>query len=275
MAISLPSSPTVGQTYTLGGKIWTWNGTAWKLPSTTSTLPVLYGGTGVTTSTGTGSTVLSVSPTFTGSVGIGTTPVVSTTSPLQIAGDLAFIGSNRSILGNLYYSSGWKYAANGYGWGFREDGAGKLQIASAPNNTSGAAAAATVTLGLCSFDLTTRAVNIPGDTTLAAYTETIVTLGTVAAAATLAITTGTFITATLTTATACTFTMPTVAAGKSFILYLRQPAAGTPTTATFTNVKWGSAGAPTITATVGKMDILSFSSDGTAWYGAAAQGYTY
>jgi hypothetical protein len=69
--------------------------------------------------------------------------------------------------------------------------------------------------------------------------------------------------------------MPTVAAGKSFILYLRQPAAGTATTATFTNVKWGSAGAPTITATVGKMDILSFSSDGTAWYGAAAQGYTY
>ena len=68
MAISLPSSPTVGQTYTLGGKIWTWNGTAWKLPSTTSTLPVLYGGTGVTTSTGTGSNVLSDSPTFTGTI---------------------------------------------------------------------------------------------------------------------------------------------------------------------------------------------------------------
>jgi hypothetical protein len=118
-------------------------------------------------------------------------------------------------------------------------------------------------------------VAIPGTLSTVAYTETIVALGTVAAAATLAITAGTFITATLTTATACTFTMPTVAAGKSFILYLRQPAAGTATTATFTNVKWGSAGAPTITATIGKMDILSFSSDGTAWYGAAAQGYTY
>jgi len=118
-------------------------------------------------------------------------------------------------------------------------------------------------------------LQVGGDTTLAAYTETIVALGTVAATATLAITAGTFITATLTSATACTFTMPTVAAGKSFILYLRQPAAGTATTATFTNVKWGVAGAPTITATVGKMDILSFSSDGTAWYGAAAQGYTY
>lgn len=68
MPISLPSSPTVGQTYTLGGKIWTWNGYAWKLPSTTGVLPVLYGGTGVTTSTGTGNNVLSASPTFTGTV---------------------------------------------------------------------------------------------------------------------------------------------------------------------------------------------------------------
>jgi len=65
MPISLPSSPTVGQTYTLGGKIWTWNGYAWKLPSTTGVLPVLYGGTGVTTSTGTGNAVLSVGPTIT------------------------------------------------------------------------------------------------------------------------------------------------------------------------------------------------------------------
>ena len=288
MALAFPSSPTVNQTYTSGTRTWTWNGTAWKLPSTALT--------GVT---GTGNAVLSASPTFTGTVsaatittsgnitsngaiGVGTSSLIgSTTSPLQITGDLAFIGSNRSILGNLYYSSGWKYAANGYGWGFREDGAGKLQIASAPNNTSGAGAAATVTLGLCSFDLTTRAVNIPGDITLAAYTETIVALGTVAAAATLAITAGTFITATLTSATACTITLPPVSpAGKSFILLLKQPASGTATTATFITspggfIKFGSAGAPTITATVGKLDILTFTSDGTNWYGSASQGYTY
>ena len=69
MAISLPSSPTVGQTYTLGGKIWTWNGTAWKLPSTTSTLPVLYGGTGLT-SAGTSGNLL----TSNGTTWISTTP---------------------------------------------------------------------------------------------------------------------------------------------------------------------------------------------------------
>lgn len=108
-----------------------------------------------------------------------------------------------------------------------------------------------------------------------AYTETIVASGTVGASATLAITAGTILTATLTSATACTFTMPTATAGKSFTLLLKQPASGTATTATFTGVKWGTVGAPTITATLGKLDILAFISDGTNWYGTASQGYTY
>ena len=108
-----------------------------------------------------------------------------------------------------------------------------------------------------------------------AYSETIVASGTVGASATLAITAGTVLTATLTSATACTFTMPTATAGKSFTLLLKQPAAGTPTTATFTGVKWGTAGAPTITATLGRLDILAFVADGTNWYGTIVQGYTY
>jgi len=108
-----------------------------------------------------------------------------------------------------------------------------------------------------------------------AYTETIVASGTVGSTATLAITAGTILTATLTSATACTFTMPTATAGKSFTLLLKQPAAGSATTATFTSVKWNSSGAPTITATLGKLDIIAFVADGTNWYGTASQGYTY
>ena len=106
------------------------------------------------------------------------------------------------------------------------------------------------------------------------YTEAVVATGTVGSSATLSLANGTFQTATLTSATACTFTMPTNVAGKSFILLLRQPASGTATTATFTGVKWPAAGAPTITATVGRMDILTFVADGTNWYGSYAQGYT-
>lgn len=110
--------------------------------------------------------------------------------------------------------------------------------------------------------------------TVNAYTEGVVTVGTVSSSHTLAITAGTVITATLTASTACTFTMPTAAAGKSFTLLLKQAASTGGGTATFTGVKWGSAGAPTVTATAGKMDIFSFFSDGTNWYGSVAQGYT-
>ena len=110
--------------------------------------------------------------------------------------------------------------------------------------------------------------------TLKNYTESVVAIGTVTTSATIDLTNGTVQTATLTASTACTFTMPTPVAGKSFTLLLKQAAATGNGTATFTGVKWGSAGTPTITATAGTMDILSFFSDGVNWYGSLVQGYT-
>jgi hypothetical protein len=106
------------------------------------------------------------------------------------------------------------------------------------------------------------------------YTEGVVSIGTVTSASTLSLTNGTVQTATLTASTACTFTMPTATAGKSFVLLLKQAASTGNGTATFTGVKFGTAGAPTITATAGKMDILTFVADGTNWYGSVAAGYT-
>ena len=110
--------------------------------------------------------------------------------------------------------------------------------------------------------------------TISAYTENVIAIGTVSSASTLSIANGTFQTVTLTASTACTFTMPTATAGKSFILLVKQAASTGNGTATFTGVKFGTAGAPTITATAGKMDLLTFVSDGTNWYGSASQGYT-
>jgi hypothetical protein len=115
---------------------------------------------------------------------------------------------------------------------------------------------------------------VAGDTTVAAYTETVVALGTVTTTKTLSITAGTVQTATLTASTGCTFTMPSATAGKSFILMLKQAATTGGGTATFTSVKWNSTGTPTATSTAGKMDIFTFVSDGTNWYGSASQGYT-
>jgi hypothetical protein len=110
--------------------------------------------------------------------------------------------------------------------------------------------------------------------TVTNYTESVVAIGTVTSSSTLSLTNGTVQTATLTASTACTFTMPTSTAGKSFILLLKQAASTGNGTATFTSVKWGTSGAPTITAAAGKMDILTFVCDGTNWYGSIAQGYT-
>lgn len=118
---------------------------------------------------------------------------------------------------------------------------------------------------------TSPTVNNP---TVTNYVESVVAIGTVTTSNTIALTNGTVQTATLTASTACTFTMPTATAGKSFVLLLKQAASTGNGTATFTGVKWGTAGAPTITATAGKMDILTFIADGTNWYGSIAQGYT-
>jgi hypothetical protein len=118
---------------------------------------------------------------------------------------------------------------------------------------------------------TSPTVNNP---TITNYVESVVAIGTVSSSHTLALTNGTVQTATLTASTACTFTMPTASAGKSFVLLLKQAATTGNGSATFTGVKWGTAGAPTITATAGKMDILTFVADGTNWYGSVAAGYT-
>ncbi len=118
---------------------------------------------------------------------------------------------------------------------------------------------------------TSPTINNP---TVTNYVESVVAIGTVTSASTIALTSGTVQTATLTASTACTFTMPTATAGKSFVLLLKQAASTGNGTATFTGVKFGTAGAPTITATAGKMDILTFVADGTNWYGSIAQGYT-
>jgi len=121
-------------------------------------------------------------------------------------------------------------------------------------------------------------LSVTGASTLAAYSETVVALGTVAEDAALAITAGTVITATLTSSTECTFTMPTAAAGKSFLLHLKQ--ASTPTTAIFTGVIWSGGAAYAATQTAGRVDIISFATtpnaagDGWLWVGSVLPNHT-
>lgn len=128
-----------------------------------------------------------------------------------------------------------------------------------------------VTLG-ASQTLTSKTLTNP---TVTNYLETVNAIGTVTSSSSLNITTGSIQTATLTASTACTFTMPSVTpAGHSFTLLLKQATSTGNGTATFSSVKWNGSGAPTQTATAGTMDIYSFITDGTDWYGSYSQGYT-
>lgn len=109
-----------------------------------------------------------------------------------------------------------------------------------------------------------------GNTTINAYTESVLVVGSTGNAVTLNIANSTLITATLTAN--CTFTMPGNTAGKSFVLFLNTGNGSF--TGTFTGVRWNNGNtAPTITTTNNRVDILTFVANGAAWYGAASQNY--
>jgi len=171
---------------------------------------------------------------------------------------VTIVGSNTPTAGGVGYGDGANVAFTGAGT------SGQVLVS---NGSSAPGFSSTIS----SATLSSPTLTNP---TVSAYTETVVALGTVTSSATIAISAGTVITATLTASTACTFTMPTATAGKSFVLLLKQAASTGNGTATFTGVKWPSTGAPTITATAGRMDILTFIADGTNWYGTIVQGYT-
>lgn len=107
--------------------------------------------------------------------------------------------------------------------------------------------------------------------TVTNYTETVYTANT-STAITVSLANGTVQILTLTGN--ATITMPTAAAGKSFIIILRQDGTGS-RSVTWSTVNWAGATAPTVTGTASKQDIFSFFSDGTSWYGATlGQNYT-
>jgi hypothetical protein len=229
----------------------TWNGAA---------VGILYGGTGQTTAAA-GFNALSP-VTTTGDLIVGNGTNSSTRLGIGTTGQILTVSGGTAAWGQVSLTAGVTGVlpvANG-GTNITSFGTG---VATAlGQNVSGSGS---IVLG------TSPTVNNP---TVTNYVESVVAIGTVTTANTIALTNGTVQTATLTASTACTFTMPTATAGKSFVLLLKQAATTGNGTATFTSVKWGTAGAPTITATAGKMDILTFIADGTNWYGSIAQGYT-
>jgi hypothetical protein len=112
-------------------------------------------------------------------------------------------------------------------------------------------------------------LNVDGNLVFDSFTESVVAIGNSSTSQTLSLSSGTVQTCTLTGN--CTFTMPTTTAGKSFTMFLNTGSGNY--TASFSGVLWNDSSPPTITTTASKVDILSFISDGTYWYGSYSQNY--
>ncbi len=119
-------------------------------------------------------------------------------------------------------------------------------------------------------DLEVTGETRPAALLLKDITEGNVAIGNTGTAKTIALTSGTFQTATLTGN--CTFTMPSTVSGKSFTLLLKSGTGGF--TATFTGVKWPASSAPTATTAASRLDVFTFVSDGTNWYGSSLLNFT-
>ena len=224
------------------------------------TLPIANGGSGTTTA----QTAMNA---FAGAVtsgsylrGNGTNVVMSTIQ----AGDVPTL--NQNTTGTASNVTGTVAVANG-GTGLTSLGTGVTTFLGTPSSANLAAAVTDETGSGALVFATTPALTNP---TVTNYTETQNTANT-STAITLNLADGTVQNLTL-TGTA-TITMPTAAGGKSFILYLKTGAGSY--SVTWTTVKWPGGTAPTITATASRMDIYSFFSDGTNWYGTTVgQNYT-
>lgn len=75
----------------------------------------------------------------------------------------------------------------------------------------------------------------------------------------------------LTLSANCTFTFPAVAAGKSFMIALKQDSTGGRIITWPNNILWAGSSAPTLTTTASKTDVISFICvDGVNWLGFVA-----
>lgn len=209
-----------------------------------------------------GGTNISVVPsgtTFTvnvsGSLGLTTEEVDDRVASLLVAGS----GINLNYNDN---ANTLTISSSGTSGGSTISNAGDNRILTSDGTSAGINGESNLT-----FDGST--LNIDGNIVFDSFTESVVSVGSSGPTKTLSISSGTVQTCTLTSN--CVFTMPSAVAGKSFSMFLNSGSGNY--TASFSGVLWSDSAPITVTTTANKVDILSFISDGTYWYGSFSQNY--
>jgi len=124
-------------------------------------------------------------------------------------------------------------------------------------------------------DITNLTTDLAARTTVAnGGGETYFDAGNSGAAKTLDLANGNVQKLTLTANCTITLTSPATGAYRSLLIYVFQDATGSRTITWPASVKWGTAGAPTLTTTASKMDkiLLDTVDGGTTWYGTTGPG---
>ena len=112
MALNFPNSPTPDQTYTLGTRTWTWDGTAWNLTSAKSGYTGSQGDIGYTGSQSGGYTGSAGVDGYTGSIGYtgseGAAGTTGYTGSVGDTGSTGYVGSK----GDIGYSGSEGYTGS-------------------------------------------------------------------------------------------------------------------------------------------------------------------
>jgi hypothetical protein len=252
----------------------TWNG---------GVVPVLYGGTGVTTSTGTGSVVLSTSPslttpvlgtptsgTLTNCTGYTTANLSGTISNAQLANStisgVSLGGSLANLTAgtNITFSSGTTYNGSA---AITINASSSAQVypgAGIANSTGSAWGTSYTTSGSGTVVALNNTPTITNPT-ITNYVETLYAPS-AGSAFTISLANGTVQEISLNANG--TITLPSSTAGKSFTIIVTYSGSYSLTWAGGGTLKWAGGTTPTATSTSGKYDIFNFYQDGTNTYGS-------
>jgi len=218
---------------------------------------IRYGGiTLANTVTGTGSLVLSASPTFTGH------PTIEGVTPTGATGTGKLVFSDSPLFtGTLRY--GGVTLAN------TVTGTGSLVLSASPTFTGTVTGVSATMVGLGNVTNESKATMFTSPTFTGTMTDQTITLSqTLTDGVTINWNTDLGRIATVTLGGNRTMAAPTNLKAGTYILYVIQDATGSRTLTWNSVFKWTAAVAPVLTTTAARRDIMTFVSDGTNLYGS-------